>query len=74
MKYPFSYAFLTLRCNSQEDNKIHHSRSCNQVNVIKLLIIFLEELLLEKMKTCSSFVEEMSSIAGDLGPKLKLLG
>lgn len=44
---------------------MHHSRSCNQVNVIKLLIIFLEELLLEKMKTCSSFAEEMSSFAVD---------
>lgn len=44
---------------------MYHSRSCNQVNVIKLLIIFLEELLLEKMKTCSSFAEEMSSFAVD---------
>lgn len=34
----------------------------------------MEELLLEKMKTCSSFAEEMSSFAVDWGPKLKLLG
>lgn len=39
-KYTFSSAFLTLRYNSQEDNKIHYGRSCNQVNAIKLLIIF----------------------------------